>query len=158
MWHMIGFGIIAVLVTIDLLSKYFVGKYLTLGQEIVLIPHFLSLTNIFNDGAAFNTFSGAWIFLLVFAIIFVIALVVFQFWFRPKGALWFISFVLVISGAIGNLVDRIIPPHFVRDMISISFFPPVFNIADCMLVVGVILMVAYFLFFRGTKDVKDSSK
>jgi len=53
---------------------------------------------------------------------------------------------LIVGGGIGNLIDRV-RAGFVVDYISVSFFPPVFNFADCCVTVGTVFLIIHMLFF-----------
>ena len=64
-----------------------------------------------------------------------------------KNKLMFWAISLVLSGGIGNLIDRIFRNGKVIDFLHFAFFKefPVFNIADCAIVIGAILLVLYFI-------------
>lgn len=146
-WYIIGSIIIALLLFFDLMTKYLVQNMdLSDMGEIVIIPHFFSICYTKNYGAAFSSFDGYGIFLICFAVVFLIAFTFYLFKYKPKGAWWFIGYTLVTAGTIGNLVDRIFF-GYVRDFIQISFFPPIFNLADCFLVCGMVCLFVYILFF-----------
>ena len=146
-WYFIGGIIIGLLLFFDLMSKYLVQNMdLNDMGEVVVIPHFFSISYAKNYGAAFSSFDGYGIFLICFAIVFLVAFTYYLFRFKPKGAWWTIGYVLVTAGTLGNLVDRIFF-GYVRDFIKISFFPPIFNLADSFLVVGMICLFVYILFF-----------
>ena len=59
--------------------------------------------------------------------------------------------MLILSGGIGNLIDRLVL-GFVVDYIHVSFFPPVFNFADCCVVIGTVLVMVHVLFFSERRD------
>ena len=128
-----------IIIIADQLSKYLVYQYLPLSGSID-ITGFLSITHAHNHGIAFSWFSNAnqlfdtlLISFSVVAILFLISLIVFSKNTHP----WFSwSLILVISGATGNLIDRLYH-GFVIDFISISPFP-IFNLADIFISVGVI--------------------
>ena len=64
------------------------------------------------------------------------------------------SMILIIAGGIGNLIDRVLLGYVV-DYIQVSFFPPVFNLADSFVVVGVILLLVYVIFCTGKDDGRE---
>ena len=57
---------------------------------------------------------------------------------------------MVIAGGMGNLIDRIVF-GFVTDMISLSFFPPVFNVADIAVTLGCVILIIYIAIFDSSK-------
>ena len=65
--------------------------------------------------------------------------------------------ILIIGGGIGNLIDRIFLGYVV-DYIQVSFFPPIFNFADCCVTVGTVLLMVHILFFLDKKDGKQLEK
>lgn len=140
--------IIAFIILADLLSKFFVNKYMEVGAEQSFIPGFINFINVHNNGAAWNIFSGNQIFLIVFTIIF---LGVFGFLYYKEikqGALFHVASAFIFGGSIGNLIDRI-AFGYVRDMIHLEFWPtfPVFNIADSFVCVGVVLIIIFYIIY-----------
>ncbi|CAM1636528.1 Peptidase A8 [Bartonella choladocola] len=131
-------------VGLDQLIKYWVVNTLAVGEEIDLLP-FLSLYHARNPGIAFSMLSSVsdWgLIVLTFCIIcFVIWL-----WKNagPEKSLSRFGFLLVIGGAIGNLIDRI-RFHYVIDYISFHiddvFSFAIFNLADSFITVGAVLIV-----------------
>lgn len=136
------------LVLIDQISKLLVVNYLS--DKIVLINNFLSLDYVKNTGAAFGFFSGN----IFFLVLITLALVIYLIYelkqnIDKKFNLAFI--ILIISGAIGNLIDRVFR-GFVVDFISFILFNsqmPVFNIADIFVTCGVAGLI--FVMFKEEK-------
>ena len=129
----------------DQLSKIAVRHWLYLGQRITVINGFFDLTHFENRGAAFSWMEGHRVLLLVLS---VMALAVaFYYLISQKKAhvLSRIAVALIVAGGIGNLIDRAIRGS-VTDMISISFFPPIFNIADISVCIGCALLFFYVIF------------
>lgn len=133
-------GLVSMLIIIlDQFTKW-------LAREIIIEPitltSFLSFTTIHNTGIAFGLFQGyGWIFTFV-SIVIIVGLI----YYYPKiSEAWFpkLSYTFIISGAIGNLVDRIVFGT-VTDFISFSFWPA-FNVADTAITLGVIgLLIHYY--------------
>lgn len=139
---------IVVLVVMDQLTKYWADITLKLGQDIKIWPGVFHLSYIENRGAAFGMLQGKQLFFVVMTVIVLAAMI--WYWRRIPQGNWGnvmkLSFLLIISGAIGNLIDRIVL-DYVRDFfyfILIDF--PVFNVADAWVVVGVILLFPVLLF------------
>ena len=148
MWY----AIVAILILIaDQGLKYWVTVNIPLDTgHVTLIPGVLELTNIHNNGAAFSMLEHAphWIFILftlVFAAIAVFCLrrnVV-----HGKVGRW--SVVLVLAGAVGNCIDRILSGYVV-DMFNFLFVRfAVFNLADVFIVVAGITLCLHVIFYRG---------
>ena len=148
MWY----AIVAILILIaDQGLKYWVTVNIALDTgHVTLIPGVLELTNIHNNGAAFSMLEHAphWIFILftlVFAAIAVFCLrhnVV-----HGKVGRW--SVVLVLAGAVGNCIDRILSGYVV-DMFNFLFVRfAVFNLADIFIVVAGITLCLHVIFSRG---------
>lgn len=140
--------VILLLVILDQAVKYLVKTLIPMGTSVKFIPGVLGLTHIHNDGAAFSMLAGArWFFVAL-----TIAFVVFGMWVLLTGRLrhplgkW--SWVLVIAGAIGNLIDRCFYGYVV-DMFEVQFMHfAIFNVADIFVVVGGILFCIYYLFLH----------
>lgn len=151
MWY----AIVAILILIaDQGLKYWVTVNIALDTgHVTLIPGVLELTNIHNNGAAFSMLEHAphWIFILftlVFAAVAVFCLrhnVV-----HGKVGRW--SVVLVLAGAIGNCIDRILSGYVV-DMFNFLFVRfAVFNLADVFIVVAGITLCLHVIFYRGDES------
>ncbi len=133
----------------DQLSKLWVVANIPLYTEVPVIPGLVHLTYVQNTGAAFSAFQGMqWLFLLVFAAF--AGFVVWEF-SRDKLGLkalekWCI--VAVFAGGLGNIVDRL-RLGYVVDMIEVEFIRfPVFNVADCFITCGSILLIVHLIFFN----------
>lgn len=137
--------IIVLGVVLDLVSKSLFAKYFSSHIEaIVVIPNFFEFVFVKNTGAAYGMFGGSTVVLSIVSILFIIAFIVFDI-FNHKNNWWYILGIgFIISGAIGNLVDRLFL-GYVRDFISIRLFSFVFNLADLFITVGVICFVIYLI-------------
>ncbi len=143
--------VIVLLVLLDQLVKYLVKTNIPLGSSVPFLPGILGLAHIHNTGAAFSMLSGArWFFVIL-----TVAFVIFGMWVLLTGQLrhplgkW--SWVLVLAGAIGNLIDRCLYGYVV-DMFEVQFMHfAIFNVADIFVVVGGILFCIYYLFLHDKK-------
>lgn len=143
--------VIVLLVLLDQLVKYLVKTNIPLGSSVPFLPSILSLAHIHNTGAAFSMLSGArWFFVIL-----TVAFVIFGMWVLLTGRLrhslgkW--SWVLVLAGAVGNLIDRCLYGYVV-DMFEVQFMHfAIFNVADIFVVVGGILFCIYYLFLHDKK-------
>lgn len=141
MWLVLA--IVAVTIIVDQLTKFLVVKYMTLGQSISVIDNFLYITSHRNEGAAWGILQGKMIFFYVVTLV-VIGLVIL--WIRKldikKEKLLVIALSLILGGALGNFIDRVMYQHVVDFMNTYIFGYdfPIFNIADSALCIGVFLM------------------
>jgi len=144
-------AIFAIILTADLLSKFFMFKLLpSAGDSREFIPGFINFIHVENKGAAWGIFAGRSVFLIILAIA-IISLYVAFYVLKVKkmkektSIILNISVGLIAGGCIGNLIDRIFL-GYVRDFINFQFFSfPVFNIADIAVCVSVVLMFLYFI-------------
>ena len=151
MWY----AIVAILILIaDQGLKYWVTVNIALDTgHVTLIPGVLELTNIHNNGAAFSILQHAphWIF-VIFTVVFA-AIAVFclrRNVVHGKVGRW--SVVLVLAGAVGNCIDRILSGYVV-DMFNFLFVRfAVFNLADVFIVVAGITLCLHVIFYRGDES------
>ncbi|MEX6501641.1 signal peptidase II [Pseudomonas zhanjiangensis] len=132
---------------VDQASKFYVEDVLSLYQQVVVIPGYFSWTLAYNTGAAFSFLAGAsgwqrWLFALI-AIVVSAVLVVWLKRLKP-GETWLAAaLALVLGGALGNLVDRVLLGHVV-DFILVHWqhrwYFPAFNVADTAITLGAILL------------------
>jgi len=136
---------ILLLILLDQAVKGYVVKEIPLGGMRRFIPKVVSLTYLKNSGAAFSMLENQQWF---FAIITLIAMgAAFVYLYRHiKGSLWLLlGLTLIISGGIGNFIDRV-RQGFVVDMFHLDFMNfAIFNVADIYLTVGVGLLLIYIL-------------
>ena len=131
----------------DQLSKLWVLNTIKPISTISVIPGLLSFTYVENTGAAFGIFEGQkW--LLIFIVFAVLAAALWALYTnKVSGKLERLCVSFIIAGGLGNVVDRI-RYGFVVDFLDINelFSYPMFNVADCFVVVGAILLVIATLF------------
>ncbi|MCE7794681.1 signal peptidase II [Salipaludibacillus sp. CUR1] len=138
--------IIAVVVIIlDQVTKQLVVQNMEIRESIPIIENVLHLTSHRNAGAAFGILQGQmWLFFI--ATVVVVGVVVYYIQKATKGHPWFgVSLGLVLGGAIGNFIDRMLWGAVV-DFIDVYIFNynyPIFNIADSALVAGVIMLMIH---------------
>ncbi len=132
---------------LDQLTKYLVMSDFYLGETREFINGLIDFTYIHNRGAAWGMLNGKTWILLTFTIavmIFCVVVIVKQ-GSKNKLLLW--AMTLVLSGGIGNMIDRVFRDGNVVDFLHFEFWPtfPVFNIADCAIVVGAGMLILYFV-------------
>jgi len=122
----------------DQLTKYWVTKGYSPRESVEIIPGMLWLTRVHNYGAAFGLFSGRVLLLILASLVVVAATLVHRRKILELGPLAQWGLTLALSGALGNLVDRVFRGYVV-DFIDVRFWP-VFNVADAAVAVGVFLV------------------
>ena len=136
------------IVAADQFTKYLTVAHIALGERVPFIPGLIRFTYVRNTGAAFSSFQGQqWLFALIFVIF--TGLVIWE--YRKKAMpfskleRWCIA--AIYGGGLGNMIDRV-RLGYVVDMIGPEFISfPVFNVADCFITCGcILLMVSLFLF------------
>lgn len=133
------------LIIIDIISKLIVVNILK-DNTFVIIKNFLKFTYVKNIGAAFGILSGNTVFLIIISLLF-ICYIYKEMKDSTNNKLTIFSYLLILSGAIGNLIDRIFR-GFVVDFISFRLFGremAVFNLADSYITIGVILLLITLL-------------
>ena len=140
---------IALMIVIDLLSKLYFQNYFEAGGEnITLINNVLGLTYLKNTGAAFGMLGDNTVLLIIFTVVFLAIFAFIDFHYKSSNGWYIAGFSLIVGGAIGNFVDRIVF-GYVRDFIELKFIDfPIFNLADTFLTVGVICYIVYLVFYE----------
>ena len=138
----------ALLVLLDQLSKIIVTKINSNSHlDYTVIKGFFNITYAENTGAAFSILEGKRVYFIIITLVVIAALIFYFFKEKPKG-IEKVCLILIISGAIGNLIDRIIH-GYVTDFLNFNIFGydfPIFNIADILLSIGfVVLFIAIIL-------------
>ena len=141
---------------IDLISKLIILKIENI-VPITVIKNFFYLNKVTNEGAAFSSFTGYQIILILIAIVALIYIhkSVLK---DIKTNLGTISISLLVGGILGNLFDRIVY-NKVIDFLSFNIFGymfPIFNIADTFICIGVLLLLIDYI--RGEKNETRSNK
>ena len=158
--NIIVIGCMLVLIGIDQLTKVWAVSTLGNGMDIKLWEGVFHFHYISNYGAAWGILSGKKIFLIVLTSLIIIGMI----WYMRKlpqtvwGKWGRVAFILIISGAIGNLIDRLFL-GYVRDFlyfILINF--PIFNVADILVVVGVGLLMIVMFFGELEESKKENNE
>ena len=121
----------------DVLTKYSVDRSLVLGESVPVMENIFHITYARNEGAAFSILQGQTLFLIGFSLLALGLLVGFAWRFR-MDRLAYLGAVVAISGALGNLYDRL-TYGYVRDFLDFRVWP-IFNVADMAIVAGMVLL------------------
>ncbi len=140
-----------ILVAADQIIKYVTVAKLMPVENIDIINNFFSLTYVENKGAAFGFLQGAkWLFIILTIVICILCAVYYiRLRKENKGPWTRAAIVLICSGAVGNLTDRLFRGYVV-DMLNFYIFGwdfPVFNFADICVCTGAFLLILGTLFF-----------
>lgn len=139
--------IIILLTCIDQYSKFVIIQNMDLGEKIVLIENFFSLTHVRNYGAGFSILQNATVFLSAVSILAICILIYMLLHEKKLSLVSKTAYLLIISGALGNLIDRVLKTY-VTDFLDFLIFGydfPVFNIADSFITVGCFLLIGELL-------------
>ena len=149
---------IVIIVAIDQITKYFAKAYLYGKGAKPFIKGVVEFVYAQNTGVAFSMFDGGrWFFVALTAVVLLFCIL---YMYKGKGQnnLWlFWSLAVIVSGAIGNLIDRV-RFGYVVDFIEPTFVNfAVFNIADCAVTCGAVSLIAYLVFdmIRDSKQSKE---
>ncbi len=151
------FLIIFFLTAIDQISKIAIVATMVENQSVFLIEPILSFKFVYNAGGGLNILEGQTLVLIAFTILGLALLIYLMKDYNwSKNRMYSLSLLLMISGAIGNFIDRIFRAGKVVDFISIDiaswFFPWIFNFADIYLTFGVILFAIDAVFPKKVED------
>ena len=137
------------IVALDQWTKFLVLEHIPLYGHVDAIPGLFHLTYVRNTGAAFSALSGMqWLFIVLFAVL--TAALLYEYFKKPlpftKVERWLIA--AIYGGGVGNMIDRV-RMGFVVDMIEVEFMEfAVFNVADCFITCGCILLMLHLIFFN----------
>ncbi|MDO5415720.1 MAG: signal peptidase II [Lachnospiraceae bacterium] len=139
----------AVLIWLDQWTKGLASAHLKGQEPIVLIPNVFELQYLENRGAAFGMLQGRQMFFFLVAIV-VFAAVLCALYRMPFTRRYLplgICMVLLIAGALGNLIDRV-SQKFVVDFLYFSLIDfPIFNVADCYVTIAALLLVILVMWY-----------
>ena len=136
-------------VVLDQVTKYLTVANIPLWGHADFMPGFLGFTYVQNTGAAFSSFEGQqWLFALVFVVFTTLVLV--EYFKKPMPFTKFerVLIAAIYGGGLGNMIDRV-RLGYVVDMLKTEFMDfPVFNVADCFITGGCVLLMVSLIFFN----------
>ena len=145
-------------VALDQWTKALTVANIALHSRVPFWDGLFRFTYVQNTGAAFSSFLGQqWLFALIFTV-FTVALA----YELKRNTMGFKPFerwclVAIWAGGLGNMIDRV-RLGYVVDMIELEFMRfPVFNVADCFITCGCVLLIAHLIFFN-REFFKDEKK
>ena len=135
---LVALGLALAVFVVDQVLKSVVEASMLAGESIPVIPGFLSITYIRNDGGAFGILGGSQLLLLVGSVV-AVGVVLWMLFAGQRSRLATLACGLILGGAAGNLLDRLTTGE-VTDYVHFSFWY-VFNAADAAITVGVALLI-----------------
>lgn len=166
-----GIIMLIILVIIDQVTKIMINNNFILGEEKEIIKNVFSLEYVRNTGAAWGMFPNGTIFFAIFSCI--VCVMLFILYIKiPKETKYNLLAcidIMLIAGAVGNLIDRVFR-HYVVDFFYFKLIDfPVFNVADIYVTVSAIVLIIVIMFyykeddlsfleFSKKKDTKDKSE
>ena len=146
-----------VMIAGDQALKGWTVSHLEPGESAPFIPAIMQLTRVHNYGAAWSSLSGKTVLLIAVTAVMMIAVAVLLLRRVVRHPLGVSACLLILGGGIGNIIDRI-RLGYVVDMFDLLLFSyPVFNLADCFVVVGAILGAVYYLWIYEKFDARKKS-
>lgn len=146
---------------IDIITKYIVKTNMVLYSFIPVIDGFFNIVYVLNPGAAFSflhDMNESYRQIFFVSITSVAIIVIFYIFLKETTKLNIIGFALILSGAIGNLIDRIFIGKVVDflDFYYKSYHFPAFNVADSCITIGVALIIINLIFIKDNKNVDNN--
>ncbi len=155
---MLAFIAFFAIIIADQAMKFWTVSNLTLHElGPSIIPHILGFYRTTNTGGGWSIMEGNVFFLVVVPICVCAFIAYFLLTKKAKHPCLKWSLVMILGGAVGNLIDRILNDMHVIDMFNFLFMNfPIFNVADVFISVGAVLLCVYYLFID--KDDKSAGK
>jgi signal peptidase II len=146
---------------LDIITKIMAVEHLGQYRSYDFLGGFLRFELTYNQGGVFGIMQGYQNFFLIVSVIVLVVMVAYYFYEKNMPALFRYSMALIIGGAVGNILDRLIPARpGVVDFISMGFDGiyrwPTYNIADSVIVIGAVLLV--IVVFREEKKKLEMEK
>lgn len=142
----VAWGVIFLLFLADQASKWAVVHHIGFQEAVTVIPGFFSLTHVYNTGAAFSMMHDSNRFFAILSLAVFVLLIFLRRHFQGFLMQW--GWVLILSGIVGNVTDRLLQGHVV-DFLDFQFWSyhwPAFNIADsCICVAAGLFLLSGFL-------------
>jgi len=128
--------------------------FLKIGNLDIMHLHYIQ-----NTGSAFSSFAGHTIFLLIVTAIGMIACIYGLIHYGKENKILFWSWVMILGGALGNMIDRIFRNGAVVDYLDLKLVDfAIFNFADCFITVGTIILMGYILLFSDKDKEKEKAQ
>lgn len=132
-----------ILIVLDIIIKLIISNKLIFNQSIKIIDNFFYITYVKNTGVAWSMLNNKVSLIVLITFLIIVALIVYLFKKENYTKYEIIGYSMLLSGAIGNLIDRIIYGYVIDylDFRLLGYYYPVFNLADICIVIGIILVI-----------------
>ena len=131
-------SISSLVLIVDRLTKHILFRNLSEGESVRIVPGLLHITLVLNTGAAFGLFRGRGAFFMISTALIIIFICAYVLRGGCKDLLTMTALGLILGGAAGNLVDRVLF-GYVIDFLDLRIWP-VFNLADACITIGIIIL------------------
>ena len=134
-----------IFLVIDIISKLVVGNLMKVNTSVMVIKNFFYITYVRNTGAAWSIFAGETLGLIIISLLIIVFLLYYILKNKPKFMIEKMGYAMILGGAFGNLVDRVVY-GYVIDFLDFNIFGynyPIFNLADSFIFVGVLLLIIF---------------
>ncbi len=147
--HILAAAVFAAALAADIISKGLIVSKFTFFDRMDFLGGFLRFTLVYNEGGVFGIFQGYKHIFLIISVIVLAVMVMYYIWEKKKSYLFCTAMGLIASGAVGNIIDRLVADRpGVVDFISIGvdgvYRWPTFNIADMCIIVGAAMLIIIF--------------
>ena len=154
--RLLSFFAVIVLLGADQLIKYFVDLNLKGKPAVVVIKNVLQFNYLENDGAMMGFMGGKTTIMTILAVVCVVVMIAVIFTGVIKDPVDYCCTLLMISGGLGNIVDRIFRGYVIDyiEVLFVDFY--IFNFADCLITVAAFVLIFYqiYLIYRDSKNNK----
>ena len=132
-----------IILGVDQYTKVFIANNFEMAKSYEFLPGIIDITYIHNNGGAWGMLGGYTWLLLSLTMVIMLVCIALLLKYGTKDKLMFWAIILVLSGGIGNMIDRAFRGGNVIDFLHFEFWPtfPVFNVADCAIVIGAGLLL-----------------
>lgn len=159
MVYLVYVAVMAALVVADIATKQLVIDYFAEHGPRDFLFGLFRLRYVENTGAAFSSFSNSTAALSAVTVIVIVACLIYLFTHVGKNRFVDITFLLIIPGGAGNVIDRIAKGYVVDFIEPVFVNFAVFNFADCCITVGAFMLLGYEIYSCfGSRKVKNHDK
>ncbi len=135
---------VLLVIFLDQGSKIWIVNHMELGESIPIIPKIFHFTYIQNPGSAFGLLRFSNLTFIIIGIIIIVLGIFFLSRMAKRNKIVFFSFVLILGGSIGNIIDRLRVGKVI-DFLDFRIWP-IFNVADSAINIGIFLLIIHLLF------------
>jgi signal peptidase II len=159
--YLLPLSIVTAVLSLDIVTKYAVVLKFGMGDRADFLGGFLRISLVYNEGGVFGILQGHKNLFLIVSIVVLTVMVFYYILEKNKTVLFSTSMALIVSGAIGNIIDRLVPGRpGVVDFISVGvdsvYRWPSFNVADSSIVTGAFLLILVFYLEERKRKARES--